>query len=246
MVDNGIYKKSIRIATFDVGPGKILKPSAIFRYQQEVGEEYMLKAGMSYDYLRQKFGIIFVLSNAKAKVYRLPREHEEITVTTWCSGEDATKFRRCFRFETTNGELLIESVTLVPVIDVNSRRIVRPQRVKAFDNFKFNDSLSISFPDPRRVRMPEETTDCGDRIIRYSDLDYNSHTNNSVYADIITDFLPKEKEGAPIDEIEIYYRNEMKLGEKISICTAEKDGEYYVSGSTDGENKFVGKCILKK
>ncbi len=244
--DNGIYSKQIKIATYDMGPRKIIRLSSIMKYQQEVGEEYMCAIGKDFDTLYEKFGVIFVISHAKVKIHRMPKEHEFLKLTTWCTGSNESKFRRCYRFETLSGEVLIESISLLPTVDINSHRPVRPSKVEAFNDFKYNDSITMSITDPKKVVVPKDAQFSGDRKIRYSDLDYNSHVNNSVYADIITDFLLESLKIEDVSEFEIYYRSEMKLGETISISVANTDNNFFISGENNGVGKFAARCELKK
>ena len=75
-------------------------------------------------------------------------------------------------------------------------------------------------PDPGRLRPPEGLTDAGERRVFWSDTDYNGHLNNTVYADILCDFVPDGMDGREIAGFSIAYEKEALEGESLSIRTA--------------------------
>ena len=243
--NSSIATRTFKIATYDIGFNNQMKISSIMKYQQDIGDEYLASSGFTHDYLYNEVGVFFAVSHMRIHIFRLPKLDETVQLTTWCTGGgDESKFRRCFRFSSENGETLIESIALLPVIDVNTRRAIRPSRVEAFQVFAYND-LPLSIVNPKKVAKKEEYTHSLSRTIRYSDLDYNGHVNNTVYADIILDSLPKGTETNEIEQLDIYFRAEMKMGQNITVSSVVEGETAYFCGENDGTVCFTAKCDLK-
>lgn len=242
---NGVFSEEIKIATYDIGPNMKMKLSSVMKYQQEIGERYMDSLNLSYETLRNKYNIVFMVSHAKVKIYRMPKLHETVILTTWCSGVES-KFRRCFKYTSLTGELLIESVMLLPTVDIVSHKIIRPNKVEVFNQFTYNNSNTVLISDPKKVKQLETYSNIGNRTLFYSDLDYNGHVNNTVYADIICDFFPDNINNFQVDELEIYYRSEMKSGETISVSSEIEGNTAYFLGENNNTVHFTAKCNLKK
>jgi acyl-ACP thioesterase len=80
-----------------------------------------------------------------------------------------------------------------------------------------------------------------DRVIRYSDLDMNMHTNNVIYSRIIMDtFDTTYLSQNTLSEFQIDYINQSKEGDTISVSQKKvSDGFYYIIGNV------ADKCIFR-
>lgn len=73
---------------------------------------------------------------------------------------------------------------------------------------------------PRRVRIPGATaalmTPVGERTVRYSDVDFNHHMNNTRYPDMVCDFLP-DFTGKFVSGLSLSYMREAALGDTVTV-----------------------------
>lgn len=241
--NTSVISREFKIATYDIGFNNSLKISSIMKYQQDIGDEYLSRYGFTHDYLYNTVGIFFAVSHMRIHIFRLPRLNEKIRLTTWCTGGDS-KFRRCFRFETAEGERLIESIALLPVIDVSSRRAIRPSKVAEFSVFGYND-FELSIESPKKVAVLENYKNVTERKIRRSDLDYNSHVNNTVYADLIIDSLDETAAKKEIEQLDIYFKSKIMYGENITVLSDFCDNTSFICGKNEDTVHFTAKCIFK-
>lgn len=82
------------------------------------------------------------------------------------------------------------------------------------------------------------------KIVRASDLDVNMHTNNLKYNQMVYDaFSVDELKSFDVNEYEIQFFNETKLGDNISILKRKVGKRYYCLGKVG--DKIIFKAILK-
>lgn len=218
------YVLPLTIASYDVGADDRLRLSAVLRYQQEAGERHLTSGGMGWNALMQH-GIAFVASRWRAQIHRLPSMGEAVTLTTWHRERKGPRFFRCYEWRDAQGEMLIEGVMQFALVSVAEHRLLRGTE---FDVFGVADQphRTVSCGDPSRWTLPPLTvTDT--YTVRRSDIDRNSHLNNTRYADLLTDVLPTDA----VTTIELQFAGECRLGDVITLATGV-DGAQYVSGTT--------------
>lgn len=224
------YRWNIKISSFDVGQDKRLKLSGQLRLQQEVGELHFGGGGLGYEELR-KNGLSFVITRTRSIIRRAPRLNEQISLTTWHRNSKGAQFFRCYVFSDSAGAPLIQSVSSFALVDPKTHKILRPREFSRFAVTEQPDRLN-GCPDPEKIALPDNLTETGVREIRWSDIDYNGHLNNAVYADIIADVIPAFVRGYEISEFCIAFVSEAFEGEKIAPRTGfdQTSKRLWVSG----------------
>jgi hypothetical protein len=121
------------------------------------------------------------------------------------------------------------------------------------------DYLEADFPTERalaeklgRIRMPDGGAPVFDRVVRYSDIDYNGHLNNTKYIDIFMDSIGLDvlKDYEPAS-IEVNYSNEIYPGETLTLYkndrlfASEKTIYAEARNADDDKNLFTGKITLR-
>ena len=112
-------------------------------------------------------------------------------------------------------------------VDPQEHKILRP---KVFLSYGVFHNAKVSREEKVDKLSPCELPELGKREIRYSDIDYNNHLNNTIYGDITVDFLPQELRGKPFSYEQIDYVSEAKLGEILTIRGGEREGGFLVQG----------------
>ena len=97
-----------------------------------------------------------------------------------------------------------------------------------------------------KLKIPEDMQLWGVRQIRFSDLDFNGHMSNSIYGNIIEDYLPYNyinnsnlirKE---LYKLQINYVKESKLKDSMSVYGKELEQGFIMTGSVEGCHTFGG------
>ena len=85
--------------------------------------------------------------------------------------------------------------------------------------------------------------------VRNSDLDVNGHTNNTRFAQWITDSMsPEELIASVIDEYEVNFLSEARLGDEIVVERGEIDAgrtQFQGRRTADGKVVFASKVIAR-
>jgi len=244
ILDKTAYQWDFPVSTAEVDMFDRLKISALMKRQQEIGELHLIEFGTSSDKMRDEQGFAFIFTKMNIKVTRLPKSKENVTLTTWCSGLKGVRFTRNYVLRDEFGLVLTEAKAEVTAIDLNTRKIVRPREINGFQDFLYNEDLENTCPYPEKLTFFSEVDKTYSRDVRFSDIDFNGHVNNTVYADISFDALPIKTLENAIKGFEINFINEAVLGENIEVSVASTDSGWCVSGKTDAHDCFAVKLTF--
>ena len=62
----------------------------------------------------------------------------------------------------------------------------------------------------------------GQKEVRYSDLDYNGHMNNTYYLDVLCDYVPELAAGTHrVSFVRVHYSKEAPLGDVLTILRSD-------------------------
>lgn len=230
------YSRTLRIPVYDVGPANTLKFGSALRLVQETSEQHLGVTHVSYEEMREKSGLVFFIISTRAKLLRMPAHKEEITITTRPCGHGGAQFYRSFLFYGAGKELLIDVTQTTVLADAATHKVQRPQLLKPYGIYPEN----VILPKDRleRFTVPEDLPFIGDRRVFHSDLDANGHMNNSVYGDIVWDFLPPGVRRVT-GEIQINYLCETSEGDTLKIYAGESGGEFLMRGQNSTGLSFT-------
>lgn len=166
------------------------RPSAILESMQDTGIAHSELIGVSRAVLLRR-DMIWILSRAHLQMHEYPMMDERVRIRTWPGMVNRFFYPRYFVFEKLGGERLGAAVQLWLLLDLNSRSVVSP--VKSGLTFSDTSHLPAPLPAPDRVaRLESGEVFSSARVATYTDLDVNSHVNNTRYADWACDMLPLE------------------------------------------------------
>ena len=235
------YTWHTKVTTYDAGQDRKLRLSALLRLQQEVGELHLAQGGLTYQEL-YAHNLVFVLTRLNQVIHRLPVMGQEIQVKTWHQTNKGVQFYRCYQILDSEGEPLTEGVTAFALIEADSHKLLRPGVFDQFGLPRQPDRVN-GCPPPVKLRLPETMKPAAEREIRWSDTDYNGHLNNTVYADILCDYLPHAQgassmAGREITGFSISYDREALEGDRLAIQTALEPGTVWMTGDHDRGRGF--------
>lgn len=240
ILEGTAYEWDIKIPCYDVDRYDRLRISALLKIQQEIGEKHILHFGTTSEMLREQYNVAFIITKSRIKIHKLPAAEESVRVTTWCSSLKGVRFMRNYVLRSAGGELLTESKAEVIMINLKDRSIVRPRDMEFFKNYLYNAELENSCDDPKKINaacLGKRNL----RTIRYSDIDYNGHMNNTVYADVMFDFLPENRRKSCPKEVEINFKNELLEGETMEVFVESSDEYETFCGISGEKERFTGK-----
>ena len=234
-------EKTLTVTSFDVMPDREIKPSALFRYYQQVAREHLDSLGLVLDVMLEK-RCVFVITRMKQVFYSSIRDYDEISIKTSSRVIKGAVFTRDYCV-TRDGETVAEASTQWALIDLDSRRICRPS-VYA-DYFDVQEEL-CSFTDIKKSVMPESFDGKATYRVVFSDIDENYHMNNTRYTDICLDVIGGLDKGEVISEISIDFLSEARFGETLEIHIGRLDDGYCFSAENLDTGKHCFNAVIKK
>lgn len=236
-----VYVWQTTVATYDVGPDRLLTPSAQLRLQQEAGERHFREGGLDFEGIAA-LGMAFVVLQNNAQVYRRPLMGEDITIKTWSRQIKGARFFRCYRFEDAKGAVLIDSMASFALVDLNTHAMLRPSQ------FPFTIAEYMNFEhtctEAPRLKMFGNGESVGTHTVTLSQLDFNGHLNNTRYADIAFDHLPADTVGR-MTGFSIAFQHEAKCGDTLTLSRTQTENTILLAAQNGEKTCFLAEIRIK-
>lgn len=189
----------------------------------QVATDHANALGVGYSRLIED-GNSWVLSRLTIEVDRMPRIHEDYSLTTWIEG-----FNR--HFSERNFELRASGVTIGYMrtvwvaINVATRRPADLSGIAHLQSTVSDRRCPIE-PQRRIPSPPADMADVYEVIFRSSDIDFNRHVTTTRYVELAVDSLPLELyDRASTRRFEIAFRHEARWGETARVMTSPVDDD---------------------
>ncbi len=215
------YTEKFEVKWHDTDAYRHVRPSDILVYMQETANHQIDRTGTSLDVMRDRRGLAFILSKIKLVFHAPLSAYDKIEACTWTCESRGYKFNRCFDIKK-DGKIIAEGISEWALLSLDTFRLVR---VDDIDLGVENDEM-LPIDMPRRIKMPSELSLLGKREIRYSDIDYNMHMNNTKYPNMLCDFMPIDKV-PDIREMTLEFLHESALGDTLSVFGTVEGNKYY-------------------
>ena len=235
-----------RIQTCDVDIRKSYKAFSFMTQAQEIANYHASSIGFGYSDLI-KDNIVWVLSRMKVVCLRSPKWEDEVELTTWHKGREGVFSLRDFEVSGTDGGgPLIQATSSWLLIDVNTRRMLRPDHILGEKSLTTALDRNAIAEACGKLTTPSE----GMELVRthevlYSDIDFNAHTNNAKYIEWAFDTLPFEAaSNKDIDEFQINFNHETRPGDNVELlCGITGPESFFIEGMCDERSVF--QCSIK-
>lgn len=219
-------------------------PSHILQAFQDVASRQVDDMGLGYEDLL-KSNLIWALIKVRFRfVGKIQKE--EAVVTTWPHKQGVLRFDRDYSISNPSGEEAVIGSSEWAVLDINTRRLVRPPFTYPADKKLFP---RVTIPEgyfslngfPTEKMEPVIT-----HQIVFTDLDHNKHANNTGYASLAIDSIPNI-ENFRVKEMQINFLEEVRFHDQVSTyCLAKGENTYEVLGiRADGIRSFDSLIILE-
>ena len=189
----------------------------------------------------------WLLTAYKVVVKKRPEYNQRIKVRTW--SRECKNFFACREFEIIDesGELLVCAITEwahYNKVDSKLERVT-PELAAAY----LSESGRTNFGPFRikRLQEPQEFKVSESFTVTKNWIDTNNHMNNVYYLDLAEMTVEETLgESVPSDEFEIFYRQQIKCGERVRCHVSEKDDSVLVSVLSEDEKILHALINLKK
>ena len=189
-------------------------------------EDYR-RRGLSRENLMAS-GFAVLVSRCSYRIKKWPQENDFVEIVTWEEKPLALQLMRCYKVLDNSGDVLVSGKSTWSVIDADTWKLIP---TKNFTVRKAPDfSIELDCDAPKKIVLPEKMELVEERQIRFSDLDANSHVNNSRYAAFVEDALPKEWQVRKAKNFKINFLKEATLGEKIAIFGCKEGNTFFFVG----------------
>ena len=235
------YTQNFTVKWHDTDAFRAVRPSEILVYMQECANLQLEHFGLSLDALRDEKKLAFILSKIKIIFHKKLYAYDEISVRTWTCESRGFTFVRCFDIHR-GDELIAEAISFWALVDIEARRLVK------CDDFELGieNDPTLDINVPRRIKPASaEYIGLGKRDIRYSDIDYNMHMNNTKYPDMLCDFMPIDQVER-ISDMTLEFLRESALGDTLEfICAREEQDFYFKTQNGAGDVCLSAKITVK-
>ncbi len=235
------FSMPLVVPTFDAAANGVLRLSALLRWQQEVGERHTKNYEMDWRALAAQ-GVAFVLARGCGVLHRLPQHGEQVTLQTWSDRIQGVQFFRGYRLLGANGERLTESMASFALVDVNTHRLCRPSVIDLHGLPTAPQPGDCELPPTLKTLPPLAAV--GEWTVRSSAVDFNRHLNNTVYADLLCDFVPAAVREQTLRGYALQYMTEAREGDTLTLYYGADGNDHYVEARVGDVRCFVGRLTV--
>lgn len=241
MMDVMKKEMSFFVQTSSVDINDYIKPACVFDYFQDIAGIHAKEIGVSYETLKEQ-NLAWVILYESYEIINMPPYLDNVLVKTWPKPKGRLEFEREYFMESLDGKALIKGISNWVVIDLNTRSLVRTDRINY--NGQYYNYTNYNEKTKRKIGLDySKCTDYFDTVVTYDDLDHNGHMNNTRYLTHIYNNYDFSNRKCFCKHVEIAFIKEAKWKDIINI------GHYVLD---DGRDAYIGKvnnelcfeCIL--
>ncbi|MDE5715522.1 MAG: hypothetical protein K2I42_05250 [Anaeroplasmataceae bacterium] len=212
-----VMKKEMNyfVQTRDVDSQDHMKPAPILDIFQDIAGLHADEIGVGYlDF--KKNNLAWVVLYQKIEIVKAPPYLENVLISTWPKPKGRLDFEREYLMCSLDGQHLIHGISLWVVMDLNTRSLVRADKINY--NGEYFDNCLYSEKQKRKLGLDKSLIDYEFWYeVTLDDLDHNGHMNNAKYLTIIYNHSDLYKNNKTIEQFEISYSKEAKYNDKIKI-----------------------------
>ena len=229
------YRKQYNIRSYECDRNNNLRILTLMNIFQDMADN---------DAARLNFGLAFCIANGMTwvgsnyalEIDRLPKMHENITIETWPSAKNKLSAYRDFEVFGEDGKPIIRASSQWVMLNLEKRRPVSV--IDALPQYQPLEERAVATDFPKIGEITDGDSQFKFRV-RFDDIDLNKHINNAVYILWVTEAVePEFRLAHNPARIDINFRKEGYMGEKIMVITRMEDLKSYHSIRTyDSDNE---------
>lgn len=228
----------LRVSDFDCR--RQLQPAGVLDLFQDAAGRHSADMGIGFDTMLEQHKM-WILSGVQYRVIQTPNMYQTVRLHTWPLAPGAVTFRREYRMEDLQGNVLVLGTSDWAIIDSEKRKLLPAKGMYPFDSgFSEEKCFAEKMPHLRDFEPERE----GMKFIpRFSQLDMNGHVNNTKYANFVLDALALKPQET-IDTFQIHYQHELRLDQAVTVYTKRVENLCFAMGKNDG-NETMFHCQIK-
>ena len=221
------------------------RPSAILESMQEAAGAHSTLLGLGRNALLQK-GVVWIVTRAEVVMDRYPRIGDRVSIETFPMPVRRWFFPRYYVFrDADSGEELGRAGTLWALLDVDARRMARPDLVGNL--IPDNSDLQAPLGLPATVAEVSGTLETAQLFPQYTDLDNNMHVNNTKYMDWCCNALGIDTmTGCELGRFDVNYNMEIKPHQELRTELRRLGSDFSFSGFVGDERHFDIGGVLRE
>lgn len=211
-----------QVQPLDVDYSDRIRLAQLFGYLLHAAGMNAMENGFGTDALVEN-GRAWVASRLAMEVSYYPKAHEGFKIETWVEDFGRVFTTRNFRIYREDGSPMGAGTSVWCMIDLSARKAAD---LGDTDYSAFITRIPSLIDKPARVAALTGEPVSRHRV-KYSDLDFNQHTNSTKYVEWMVDLFPLDLfEHTHVRRLDINYINEAVYGETVDILRqqANPDG----------------------
>lgn len=215
-----IWKENHQISWDDTNAAGTLNLSGLNILLQRAAVEHAEHLGFGFQQT-SKQNFTWVLIQLSIEINRLPKWREKIKLATWPKSMQKLTATREFTVRSENDEVLCNASSEWLLIDLDTRRPQRMEKMNRFD--KFLTDVSVISKPVQKANKKQEFRKIFSTTPGYSSLDMNGHTNARKYFEWLEDAIFHVHGTQTFSQISMSYFHECKFGDKIEVQVGTED-----------------------
>ena len=211
-------------------------------YFQDIASGHFHLYGKGNDTLPYQYGVAWVYSKYKLKIYQKTDFKSEISLTSWVSKLD--RIRVWQEMEIKRGdELLCEGRLESCVVNLNEGKIVKTDYIELPAGLEEPRLTSVG-RFSKRARFDDRAQLCYTHTVRYTDLDNNRHMNNLHYVELFLNaFSPEFFEKKFITDFELQYISQAYYGDELRVFLLSEEDSHTLY-ALNRKNELIASCQI--
>ena len=227
----------------DVNLNDFIRPATVLDYFQDIAGIHATELGVGFKPMLDLKLYWVILYVTFEKIGKMPKFGDVIKVNTWPKMQSKLEFEREYEIRDLNDNLLIKGISNWCVINSETRRLERAEKVKF--NGEYYDKSNYDTKCKRKLGLiPNNIIKEYDYKVHMTDLDHNMHLNNARYLDIVYNMM-LENGKKDFKKCEIAYISEARLNDIIHVKYFKEDNKDLYLGYVNDELCFEASLELE-
>ena len=235
------YSKKVTLKYSDIGIANKLNLKSLIKYLQDAAGEHSDLAGYGISNI-EKTHLAWLVLNWKVKMISHPHYNEEITIKTWARSLEKVYSYRDFEILDSNNNLVAIASSKWLLVDSDTKKIKHITE-DIVNSYGLNNKAVFNVNLDEKPKVPENNSLNFTYKVQRRDIDTNHHVNNLFYIDFALETIPENIYlSNEFNNIEIFYKKEIKYGEIINCYYSFEDNKHIVT--IKSEDNFILHSII--
>lgn len=222
------YSKKVTLKYSDIGIANKLNLKSLIKYLQDAAGEHSDLAGYGISNI-EKTHLAWLVLNWKVKMISHPHYNEEITIKTWARSLEKVYSYRDFEILDSDNNLVAIASSKWLLVDSDTKKIKHITE-DIVNSYGLNNKAVFNVSLDEKPKVPENNSLNFTYKVQRRDIDTNHHVNNLFYIDFALETIPENIYlSNEFNNIEIFYKKEIKYGEIINCYYSFEDNKHIVT-----------------